>query len=104
MTMNSQIYRYRFGTTVPMRDVEESLLLAAMAAESLHGRSLLRLDGAFCLDAEKRAAVVDGGTDVGQAIAKIFTGFLSKEFGDQAFQVERVAKQPGSAERRRRSQ
>jgi hypothetical protein len=34
--------------------------------------------------------VVDAATDVGRAIARIFTGFLSREFGEEAFKVERV--------------
>jgi len=33
---------------------------------------------------------VDAATDVGRAIARIFTGFLTREFGEEAFKVERV--------------
>ena len=88
--MNREIYRYNFNTKVPFRDVEESLLLAVLAAESLHGRALVRLDASFCLDSKKRSCVVDAATDVGRAIARIFTGFLSREFGEESFKVERV--------------
>ena len=42
--MNRELYRYNFNSKVPFRDVEESLLLAVLAAESLHGRALVRLD------------------------------------------------------------
>ena len=89
--MNRELYRYNFNSNVPLRDVEESLLLAVLATESLHGRSLVRLDASFCLDAGKRSCVVDAATDVGRAIASIFTGFLSREFGEEAFKVERIA-------------
>ena len=88
--MSRELYRYTFETQVPIKDVEESLLLAVLAAESLHGRSRVRLDGSFCLDAGKRACVVDATTEVGAAIARLFTGFLSREFGEGAFTVERV--------------
>ncbi len=88
--MNREIYRYNFNTKVPFRDIEESLLLAVLAAESLHGHALVRLDASFCLDSKKRSCVVDAATDVGRAIARIFTGFLSREFGEEAFKVERV--------------
>lgn len=84
------IYRYNFSDDVPFRDVEESLLLAVLATESLHGRSLVRLDASFCLDESRRACVVDAGTEVGRHIARIFTGFLTREFGEEAFKVERV--------------
>ena len=89
--MNRELYRYNFNSNVPLGDVEESLLLAVLATESLHGRSLVRLDASFCLDAGKRSCVVDAATDVGRAIASIFTGFLTREFGEEAFKVERIA-------------
>ncbi len=76
--MNRELYRYNFDSKVPIRDVEESLLLAVLAAESLHGRSLVRLDASFCLDSRKRSCIVDAATEVGRAIARIFTGFLTR--------------------------
>ena len=92
--MNRELYRYNFDSKVPIRDVEESLLLAVLAAESLHGRSLVRLDASFCLDSRKRSCIVDAATEVGRAIARIFTGFLTREFGEEAFKVERVGGPP----------
>ena len=92
--MNRELYRYNFDSKVPIRDVEESLLLAVIAAESLHGRSLVRLDASFRFDTQKRSCVVDAATDVGLAIARIFTGFLIREFGEEAFKVERVGGVP----------
>jgi len=92
--MNRELYRYNFDSKVPIRDVEESLLLAVLATESLHGRSLVRLDASFCLDSHKRSCIVDAATEVGRAIARIFTGFLTREFGEEAFKVERVGGPP----------
>ncbi|MFH1891094.1 MAG: hypothetical protein ABIK83_00250 [Candidatus Zixiibacteriota bacterium] len=92
--MNRELYRYNFDSKIPIQDVEESLLLAVLAAESLHGRSLVRLDASFCLDPKKRSCVVDAATEVGRAIARIFTGFLAREFGEEAFKVERVGGVP----------
>jgi len=84
------IYRYRFNESIPLREAEESLLLAVLAVESLYGRSPVRLDAAFYLDREKRSCVVDAGSDVGRAIARIFTGFLTRQFGEESFRVERA--------------
>ena len=92
--MNRELYRYKFDATVPLHDVEDSLLLAVLATESLHGRALVRLDASFCLDAGRRACVVDAATDVRRAIARIFTGFLTREFGEEAFKVERIDAAP----------
>ena len=92
--MNRELYRYNFAATVPLGDVEQSLLLAVLATECLHGRSLVRLDASFCLDNDRRSCVVDAATEVGRAIARIFTGFLTREFGEKAFKVERIAGPP----------
>ena len=88
--MSRKIYRYRFVVGVPFQDVEESLFLAVLAAECLHGRCLVRLDASFCIEERKRCCVIDAGTEVGRSIARIFTGFLSREFGEDTFKVERL--------------
>jgi len=88
--MNQELYKYNFDSKIPIQEVEDSLLLAVLAAESLHGRSLVRLDASFCLNPKKRSCVVDSATDVGRAIARIFTGFLTREFGEESFKVERI--------------
>ena len=98
--MPKEIYRYQFSESVSLRDIEETLLLAVLAAESLHGQSGVRLDAAYHLEDAKRACVIDAGTDVGRDINRIFTGFAIREFGEDSFRVERVdrAPEPQSAE------
>ncbi len=88
--MSSEIYCYCFASTVPLEDVEASLLLAVMSAESLHGEAQVRLDAAHQLDPAKRACVIDAGTPVGRDINRLFIGFVRREFGEDAFSVERV--------------
>ena len=88
--MRPGIYRYKFSADLNFTEAEDSLLLAALAAEGLHGRSQVRLDASFCTSREKGSCVIDARTEVGRSIAKIFTGFLTREFGDEAFQVERI--------------
>lgn len=70
-----------------MNEVNDALYLAALAAESLHGRSSLRLDGTFLLKKEKRQCVVNATTQVGRDLAHIFTGFLGHQIGEKAFKV-----------------
>ena len=88
--MNSQVYRYEFLPDVTIKDVEDSLMLSALAVECMHGRSMIRLDAKFRLDLKKRSCVIDAGTEVGRNIAKIFTGFITRQFGEGAFKVERT--------------
>lgn len=84
------VYKYSIDSKVPIRDVEESLLLAVLAVECLHGRSKVRLDASFKLDPKTYTCTVNASTEVGCAIARIFTGFLNHEFGELAYKVERI--------------
>ena len=88
--MTKDLYRYAFTAEVPIEEVEASLLLAVLATESLHGEAQTRLDAAHYLDPAKRACVIDAGTPVGRDLNRLFTGFLSREFGADMFVVERV--------------
>ena len=73
-----------------MDAVKDSLLLAVMAVEGLKGRARIQLEARFRLDRVERSCVIDANTIVGNSIARIFTRFLAKEFGEQAFEVERT--------------
>jgi len=95
--MTKDIYRYTFGPTARMQDVEEALLLAVLAVESLHGQSRVRMDASYCVDAEKRASVIDASTPVGRDICRIFTGFAIREFGESAVKVRRPGPSPAAA-------
>jgi len=81
-------YFYSFRPEIPMAEVEDSLTLATMAAESLHGRSRVRLEARFVLEADRRACRIEAATPVGQDLASIFTGLLARQFGEEGFSVE----------------
>lgn len=88
--MKRNLYRYELSDNVPIEDVEASLLLAILAVESIHGESQVRMDAGHVFDAELRKCVIDGRTEVGRDLNRLFTGFLIREFGDNAFTVKRV--------------
>lgn len=88
--MPGELYRYRFTAGVSIEEIEASLLLALWGTESLHGEAQVRLDGAHVFDAERRACVIDAGTAVGRDLNRLFVGFVRREFGADAFTVERV--------------
>ena len=87
--MTRELYRYTFKAQVPIEEVEETLLLSVFAVEALHGEAQVRLDAGHYLDPDRRACVVDAGTAVGRDMARLFTGFLRREFAD-GFTVERL--------------
>ena len=88
--MPNQQYIYSFTEAAPLDEIGEALSLAALAAESLHGRSSLRLGGKFRLDKEQRRCVVNATSQVGRDLAHIFTGFLGYQIGEKDFQVRLV--------------
>ena len=61
-----------------------------MPVARMSAASEIRLDAKFRLDLKKRSCVIDAGTEVGRNIAKIFTGFITRQFGEGAFKVERT--------------
>lgn len=88
--MSGESYSYTFQPMASMEQVEEVLLLATMAAEGLHGRSRIQLDAAFRCDSAARTAEVNASSEVGEAIARIFTALLTGTIGEMAFRVERI--------------
>lgn len=96
--MADDVRRYRFDSTLPFEEIEASLVLAIFAAESLHGAEQVRLDAAHAIDHQHHSCVIDGSTQVGRDINRLFTGFVLREFGPDAFCIERtgdaLARQP----------
>ncbi|HOX27263.1 MAG TPA: hypothetical protein PLL30_16210 [Candidatus Krumholzibacteria bacterium] len=90
--MSCEFYSYTFPLETDMAEVEEALLLATMAAEGLHGRARIQLDADFTCDLDSRRAVIAGGNEVGETIARIFTALLASTIGERAFTVERSMK------------
>jgi len=88
--MTKDIYRYTFRPEVPKAEVETSLLLALIAVEGLHGEAQTRLDAGHAIGGLFGVCVIDGSTAVGRDLAKVFTAFLRREFGEDSFRVERL--------------
>jgi hypothetical protein len=88
--MSTDIYRYKFNDRIPVTEVRYSILLAALAAEGVHGQAQVLLDAGYFIDEKTHACVVDATTPVGRTISQIFTRFLTREFGEDGFSVERV--------------
>ena len=93
-------YRYGFKRHIPIDDLQDTLTLAVLTVESLHGRSRVRLDGRWRLDRQRRTLEIDGSTELGQNLASVFTGLVSREFGDRAFHMLRAKSRPSNGARR----
>lgn len=85
--MDGKHYVFTFKDSVPMAGVEETLLMAVVAAEGIHGRARVRLDAKYATDVVSRTCTVSAENEVGQGVAKIFTELLVLEIGEGAFEV-----------------
>ena len=87
--------RLTFGPQVPMAEVEGTLQLARIAAESVHGEGRVELAAACCVDPPRREVRIDTTSAVGRTLGLVFLGYVRREFGRDKVTVERV--RPGRA-------
>jgi hypothetical protein len=83
-------YCFFFEGTVKMRKIEETLILSIIAVESLYGRSRVRLEVPFLMDAKSRMCVIDATAKPSKAFCRIFTGYLVAEFSPEMIKMRRV--------------
>ncbi|UCC31265.1 MAG: hypothetical protein JSU86_03110 [Phycisphaerales bacterium] len=88
--MTTNVFRFEFEQGIPLTEAEMSLHLAMYAVEGLYGEARVRLEASYHLDVPHQAITVDGSTEVGAAIVKVFTRLMGREFGEDGFRVRRV--------------
>ena len=88
--MRTREYRFHFEPRVSLAEAEMSLHLAMFAIEGLIGRARVRLSARYYIDEHDQTIVVNACKSVGRMIARVFTGLLLREFGEDAFSVERI--------------
>lgn len=89
--MSKVDYRYSFASSIPVEEIDATFALAIIGVASLHGEAEVRLDAAHSFDARQRTSVIDASTPVGRDLNRLFVSYLTREFGDGSFQVERVS-------------
>ena len=92
----SGVFRFVIKEEVSLVDAELSLHLAIFAVEGLFGRAPVRLDVGYHVDEPRCVIVVDASNEVGEALVRVFTNLLLREFGDDSFRVDRVDSHPTS--------
>ncbi len=88
--MTVDVFRFSLSSEIPLEEAEMTLQLATFAVEGLFGMARVRLDVGYHLDPNRHAILVDGTTEVGATVVRVFVGLLLREFGEDAFQVDRV--------------
>lgn len=88
--MAVDVFRFSISSDVPLDEAEMTLQLATFAAEGLFGAARVRLDFGYQLDPQRHSILVEGAAKVGASVIRIFANLLFREFGDEAFRVERI--------------
>ena len=89
--MTNGVFHFSFTTDVSLDEAEMTLQLATFAVEGLFGTTRVRLDFGYHVDADHRMVIVDGSKEVEATVVQVFAGLLLREFGEDAFRVERVS-------------
>lgn len=84
------VYRYSLGPEIQLDEAEHTLHLAIYSTEGIHGAARVRLEAGYHLDAESRICILEASTEVGETVGRIFTALLSREFGEDQFNVQRM--------------
>ena len=82
---------YRFDSNVPMSEVGDTLTLALLALESLHGDDAVRLETTVAVDERRRTVAIDAALPLGQELNRVFAGYVRRAFGSCSFQARRVS-------------
>ena len=68
------------------------VLMAAKETDLVFSRARRKLETDFRLWAEKPICAVEGGTECGEHLAKLLSGFLIKQVGEEGFRVDRLTR------------
>ncbi|MBX3387191.1 MAG: hypothetical protein KF768_11520 [Phycisphaeraceae bacterium] len=92
--MHTSVFRYQFASGVDPLEAEATLQLAILAVEGLVGEARVRMDVSYLLDAPRSVIVVDGSTPTSDALVRIYTALITREFGAESFRVRRMTSPP----------
>lgn len=81
--------QFTFEPGVSLDEAEMSLHLALFAVEGIAGSSRVRLDARYEIDHTENTIRVIGRRRVCRLISRAFAALLVREFGEEAFRVER---------------
>jgi hypothetical protein len=76
-----------FQPTVSMREVQDTLELARLAAESLCGPERMEVDTHWEVHVAGKRVCIDTATEAGRTLAIVFLGLVKREFGSDAVRV-----------------
>ncbi|MFA5138362.1 MAG: hypothetical protein WC728_03935 [Elusimicrobiota bacterium] len=91
-TSAGTIYRFTLKDGASPDILKTLLTLVLKEAEILYGQARLKLETSYELLPKRAACVIEGGTECGEHLAKLLSGFLIRQVGEDGFRVDRLEK------------
>ena len=83
-----QVCKFLFDEDIESHLIETEIAQAILTAEDVFGQPKVRLSASYLVS--KNKAVIDVTDEVGEHIARIFTGRMSRKVGHEPFSVDRI--------------
>ncbi len=80
--------KFKFKQDVSKKLIESQIAIAVVTAECMFGQAKVRLNAGYVVS--KNRAVIDISNKVGESIAQVFTGLITRQIGEDKFTVDRV--------------
>lgn len=84
------VCKFTFPKELDREAIEAQLALAIISAECAFGQPRVRISAGYLISKEKPEVAIDVSTKVGEHIAQVFTGLMTRQLGEDQFTVERV--------------
>jgi hypothetical protein len=86
----ADVCKFRFEQGPSRDSIETQLALAIRATESVYGSPRVRMGVGYLFSEDDRELAIDVSTEVGEHMARVFTGLVTWQLGEDGFTVERV--------------
>ena len=80
--------RFKFIQGISKEFIESQMAIAITTAECTFGPARVRLGAGYL--AAKGKAIIDVSNEVGEHIAQVFTGLMSRHVGEHNFKIEKI--------------
>ena len=84
----TDVCKFKFNEKVGKKVIEKQLARAIETAEYAFGQAKVRLHAGHLAADDK--VVIDASSEVGEYIAQIFIGLMTRKLGEDKFTVERI--------------
>jgi hypothetical protein len=84
----TDVCKFKFQEKIGKKVIEREIARAIETAEYTFGQAKVRLHASYLAADDK--VVIDASSEVGEYIAQIFIGLMTRKLGEDKFAVERI--------------